>query len=124
MRMRRDIGKVFRIGKQNGFEHLVAGIFDRHAAIRFLERVIAFVFVVQFKKHRIAIVSIRNQLVTFEFYVLAFAAFVNAGCCYKTKKQTAQNELFHGSKVGNGNLLNHTAFAGFIRFSLMESIHF
>lgn len=118
--MCRYVGKVFGVGKQDGFEHLVAGIFDRHAAIGFFERVIAFVFVVQFKKHRIAIVSVRNQLVIFEFYVLAFAAFVNAGCCYKTKKQTAQNELFHGSKVGNGNCLNHTAFAGFMSFYLPE----
>lgn len=114
--MRRHISNVFGVGKQNGFKHLVAGIFNRHATIRFFERIIAFVFVMQFKKHRIAIVSIRNQLVAFKFNVLAFPTFVNAGCHYKTQKQTAQNELFHGSKVGNRNRRNHTAIAGFYAF--------
>jgi hypothetical protein len=39
----------------------------------------------QFKKHRIAIVAIRHQLVTFKLYILAFATFVNARCYNKTK---------------------------------------
>lgn len=85
MRMRGYICKDFGIGKQNGFKHFIAGIFDHHAAKRFLERIIAFVFVVQFKKHRIAIVAIRHQLVTFKLYILAFPTFVNARCYNKTK---------------------------------------
>jgi hypothetical protein len=39
----------------------------------------------QFKKHRIAIVAIRHQLVTFKLYILAFPTFVNARCYNKTK---------------------------------------
>lgn len=114
MCMCRNIVKDFGIGKQNGFEDFITCIFDRHAAKRFFERIIAFVLVVQFKKHRIAIVSIRNQLVTFEFYVLAFTAFVNAGCYCKATNQTTQNEVFHASKLKKDRKLIHTAFEGFL----------
>ncbi len=121
--MRRNIRKVFGIGKQDGFKHLVTGIFDHHAAVRLFERIITFVFIMQLKKHRIAIVAIRNQLVTFEFHVLAFPTFVNAGCYCKADNQTAQNEVFHGSKIRNNLLQNHTAFAGFHSFFHEERLH-